>query len=234
MRGPQHAQVVAAKTVIDGSAFPIIADNSFKIPERIKMERGIKFRAGIWVIPSRCYRRSSSIPAGVHDTSNLFYRFKVGDKAVAFPLAAIINRAIRRDFRVDLDSIDAIIPVPLSPHKIELKELHRTRLLAERLGELTSIPVLEAVFLQAPISKRLLIQDEGWTMAQFEKRYLSLLDVAAEVKKLRSVIIIDDVATRGSTLRCMCRALRSVKTDLEILAVTAGQMVLTSTCRSLT
>ena len=94
---------------------------------------------------------------------------------------------------MDLDSIDAIIPVPLSPHKIELKELHRTRLLAERLGELTSIPVLEAVSLQAPISKRPLIQDEGWTMAQFEKRYLSLLDVAAEVKKLRSVIIIDDV-----------------------------------------
>ena len=213
--------------------FPIIADNSFDAPERIKMERGLKFRAGVWVIPSRCYRRNASIPAGIHDTSNLFYRFKVGETALAFPLAAFINRTIRRDDSVDLDSIDAIIPVPLSPHKIELKELHRTRVLAARLEELTSIPVLEVVSLRESISKRLLIQDEGWTMAQFEKSYLSLLDVAAEVGNLRSVIVIDDVATRGSTLRCMCRALRTVKDDLEIVAVTAGQMILTSTCRSL-
>ena len=212
---------------------PIIVDGSFDIPERIKTERGLKFRAGVWVIPSRCYRRNVSIPAGVHDTSNLFYRFKVGDEAVAFPLAAFIDRAIRRDDGVDLDSIDAIIPVPLSPHKIALNELHRTRVLAARLAELTGVPVLEAVSLRESISKRRLIQDEAWTMAQFEKRYRSLLDVVAEVANLRSAMVIDDVATRGSTLRCMVRALRTVKDDLEIFAVTAGQMILTATCRSL-
>ena len=212
---------------------PIIVDGSFDIPERIKTERGLKFRAGVWVIPSRCYRRNVSIPAGVRDTSNLFYRFKVGDEAIAFPLAAFIDRAIRRDDAVDLDSIDAIIPVPLSPHKIALNELHRTRVLAVRLAELTGVPVLEAVSLRESISKRRLIQDEAWTMAQFEKRYRSLLDVVAEVANLRSAMVIDDVATRGSTLRCMVRALRTVKDDLEIFAVTAGQMILTATCRSL-
>lgn len=212
---------------------PIIGDNSFDIPERIKAVRGLKFRAGVWVIPSRCYRRSDAIPALVHDTSNLFYRFKVGDKAVAFPLAAFIDRAIRSDASIDLNTIDAIIPVPLSPHKSALNELHRTRALAARLADLTGIPVLEAVSLRESVSKRLLIQEEGWTMAQFEKRYRSLLDVDAKIANFRSVIVIDDVATRGSTLRCMCRALRAVKDDLEILAVGAGQMILTSTCRSL-
>lgn len=54
-------------------------------------------------------------------------------------------------------------------------------------------------------------------MAQFEKRYRSLIDVAADVANLRSVMVINDVATQGSTLRCMVRALRSVKHDLEIL-----------------
>ena len=212
---------------------PIIVDNSFDMPERIRTERQLKFRAGVWVIPSRCYLRNASIPAGVHDTSNLFYRFKLGDGAVAFPLAAFIDRAIRTDEGVDLHSIDAIIPVPLSPHKIALNELHRTRVLAERLAELTRVPVLNAVSLRESISKRSLIQDEQWTIAQFEQRYRSLLDVVAEVANLRSVVVIDDVATRGSTLRCICRALRTVKHDLEILAVTAGQMVLAGTCRSL-
>ena len=212
---------------------PIIVDNSFGIPERIKTEWGLKFRAGVWVIPSRCYRRNASIPVSVHDTSNLFYRFKVGDEAMAFPLAAFIDRAIRMDDSVDLDSIDAIIPVPLSPHKIVLKELHRTRVLAAQLAELTRVPVLEMVSLRESVSKRRLIQDERWTMAQFENRYRSLLEVDAGVANLRSVIVIDDVATRGSTLRCIVRALRTIKYDLEILAVTAGQMILAATCRSL-
>ena len=212
---------------------PTIVDNSFRTPERITTERGLKFRAGVWVVPSRCYLRSAAIPVGIHDTSNLFYRFKVGDEAMAFPLAAFIDRAIRMDDGVDLDSIDAIIPVPLSPHKIALNELHRTRVLAAQLEELTRVPVLEAVSLRESITKRSLIQDKAWTMAQFENRYRSLLDVVAEVANLRSVIVIDDVATRGSTLRCMVRTLRTVKDDLEILAVTAGQMILAATCRSL-
>ena len=106
-------------------------------------------------------------------------------------------------------------------------------MLAVRLAELTGVPVLEAVSLRESISKARLIQDEAWTMAQFEKRYRSLLDVVAEVANLRSAMVIDDVATRGSTLRCMVRALRTVKDDLEIFAVTAGQMILTATCRSL-
>ena len=212
---------------------PTIVDNSFRIPERIKKEPGLKFRAGVWVIPSRCYRRNASIPKGVQNTSNLFYRFKVGDEAIAFPLAALIDRAIRMDSDIDLDTINAIIPVPLSPNKVALKELHRTRALATQLGELTRIPVLDAVSLQESISKRRLIQDERWTMAQFEHRYRSLLQVVNEIANLRSVIVIDDVATRGSTLRCMVRALRTVNDELEILAVTAGQMILASTCRSL-
>ncbi len=75
--------------------------------------------------------------------------------------------------------------------------------------------------------------DEKRTMAQFEKRYRALLDVAADVANLHSVVVIDDVATRGSTLRCIVRALRAVKADLEIRAVAAGQMILAATCRAL-
>jgi len=75
--------------------------------------------------------------------------------------------------------------------------------------------------------------DEGYTMAQFEQRYIELLEVNEGVEDLDSVIVLDDVATRGSTLRCTTRALRTVNPDLEILTLTAGQMILTSTCRSL-
>ena len=212
---------------------PIITNRSYHLPERIRSESRLKFRAGIWVIPSRCYRRRVSIPSGIHDTSNLFYRFKVGDEALAFPLAAFINRAMRMDGEIDLDSIDAIIPVPLSPKKARMKELHRTRVLAAELSELTSIPVVEAVALKKSISKRSLVNDEGWTMVRFENYYQSLLQVTTEINNFRSVIIVDDVATRGSTLRCVTRALRRRQLDLEIFALTAGQMILKATCRAL-
>lgn len=85
---------------------PTIADNSYRTPERIKKEPRLKFRAGVWVIPSRCYLRNAKIPKGVHNTSNLFYRFKVGDKAMAFPLAAFIDRTIRADPSIDLDVME--------------------------------------------------------------------------------------------------------------------------------
>ena len=212
---------------------PSIGGESFRIPERLSTEDGIVFRAGVWVIPSRCYRRMHTIPRGVHDTSNLFYRFKVGDDNVAFPLAGFIDRAIRCDGRIELDSIEAIVPVPLSPDKARLGEVHRTRALASRLSELTGIPAREVVSLRRPVSKRRLMHDEGWSMAQFERYYLSLLEVDPEVRDLQSVMVIDDVATRGSTLRCIARALRGIREDLEILSVAAGQMILKATCQTL-
>lgn len=212
---------------------PTIRGASFQTPERLITERRVTFRAGVWVIPSRCYRRMDSIPKGVQDTSNLFYRFKVGDENVAFPLAACIDRAVRRDGNIELDCLEAILPVPLSPEKVGLGEFHRTRALASRLADLMEIPVVEAVTLREALSKRRLMQDEGWTMPQFERRYQATLDVDEDVRNLRSVMVVDDVATRGSTLRCVVRALRDVRRDLEVVAVTAGQMILTGTCRAL-
>ena len=79
------------------------------------------------------------------------------------------------------------------------------------------------------VSRDLYVADEG----KFERRYLSLLEVSDSIAERESVIVLDDVATRGSTLQCMIRALRKVNPGLKILAVTAGQMVLMSTCREL-
>lgn len=39
-----------------------------------------------WVIPARCYL-GGNVSASVRRTSELFYRFKVGEKSLAFPLA---------------------------------------------------------------------------------------------------------------------------------------------------
>ena len=212
-------------------SFPIIQSESLSPPERLLREPVAGFVAGYWVVPSRCFLSRDEIPARVQQTSDVFYRFKLGESALGFPLAAALDRALRAA-EIGLDEYTAIVPIPLSPEKSRARELHRTRVLARHLSLLTGIPVVEALGLSASVSKRRMIS-VGYTKVEFERRYRELLTVDGNVQRAGSILLLDDVATRGSTFKSAFRALRSTAPDLEVLPVVAGQMILTSTCSNL-
>ena len=183
------------------------------------------FAPAFWAVAPRsvAYGRESRAVAA---TSELFGRFKVGERNLAFPLALGIRAALRQ---LNAGAFEALVPIPLSPDKAKRGELDRTRALADELRLLTGQRVAPALSLSEPISKRAL----GASAATFEAEYARRLLVDPSVGSLGSVLLVDDVCTNGSTLACAWRALKSAAPSMTIGAVTAAQMTVKSAVANL-
>jgi predicted amidophosphoribosyltransferase len=178
------------------------------------------------VIPSRCYLRAG-LRRGVRHTSELFYRFKLGEEALAYPLALGVFEALRRRGLVEFD---AVIPIPLSPDKIRRGELHRTRSLATELAQLLGTRMHDVLELTAPFSKKAALAS-GIGVHEFEREYYDRLRLQPAARLPNRVLLLDDVATRGSTLRVARRRLLEANPHCQIVAATAGQMILKEVVR---
>ena len=206
---------------------PLIRPADVAVPERVGAEVKNVVSA-YWVIPSRCYLHAEHKPiqTGVRRSSEQFYRFKTGDQNLAYPLALGIFEALRARHLLGED-FDAVVPIPLSPDKEARHEIHRTRLLASELARLLDIKTTELLKLNRPISKRAL----SLAPMYFEPRYAKALEVSGAVMKYKRILLLDDVITRGSTIAVAASRMATANPGLEILAVTAGCMILKSSVR---
>jgi predicted amidophosphoribosyltransferase len=159
--------------------------------------------------------------AAIREASDFFYSFKTGDGRLAYPLARGIFQALRR---VDGRDFDVIVPIPLSPDKAVRGELHRTLAIARELSDFLGSPVLEALTLSEPFSKRA-FRARGGTEVAFEREYGRRLRTTALPNGVSRVLLVDDVCTEGATLRAAWRCLVSSKPNLRGAIVTAGQMI---------
>jgi predicted amidophosphoribosyltransferase len=148
-------------------------------------------------------------------------RFKLGESALSFPLALATYTALAQNAEVDFD---AVVPIPLSPDKAKSGEIHRTLLLARELARLLGTDVKELLPLSEPISKRRL----GLRAEDFEQRYYQVLSVDKAVASIGRVLLVDDVCTYGSTLRCAILRIRELNPQATIVAATGGQMIVKS------
>lgn len=190
---------------------------------------GVKFfYPAYWAIPPRCYLRGDVIASHVHRTSQILRAFKTGNGNLAYPFAKGIFEGFH-ECGASFD-FDAIVPIPLSPDKLAKGEIHRTKLLSDELAKLSGVPVVELLRLTSPVSKRRLLS-QGYTYAQFERRYKSFLSVLDDVENFGTVVLIDDVSTRGGTIRMACEALWERNPDLEITVATATQVIIKKTVR---
>ena len=180
------------------------------------------FAPGFWVVANRSFawNNSGRILPGVNRTTKMFYRFKTGEAALAYPLAKGMVASLAKHKALEAD---AIVPVPLSPEKAAAGEIHRTLLLAQSLSRLIRVPVVQALQLTAPKGKRA-AQAAGKSFAQFRAEYTALLTVDPTLIPMSRIILVDDVCTYGHTLAAVVAGLRNAGVNAVIVASTAGQM----------
>lgn len=208
---------------------PLVREGECSLPHRLGHHLG-KFVPAYWVVPNRCYLhyKKQTIALSVRQSSNLFYRFKTGIGSLAFPLALGIYKSLQKRSFLD---IEAVVPVPLSPDKAKAKEINRTMLLARELAKLLGAPVADVLSLNRPISKHLLRIELGFSAGQFEQEYRNALFVEPRARDLGRILLLDDVCTEGSTLRCAADRILELNPSCEIIAATAGQMIMKAVVR---
>ena len=165
-------------------------------------------------------RTETRIGTEVKDLTRRFTEFKWGEMAYAFPFALSMFEQLRRR---DLLEFDYVVPIPLSPDKAAKGEKHRTRVLARELGRLLAVRVREMLSLSSSISKRRM-QADGYTPAQFERRYREAMQakVPADAERM---LLVDDVMTKGSTAAQALHVLREQRPGAAVVVATAGQMI---------
>ncbi|MCY3791461.1 MAG: hypothetical protein OXH63_22025 [Gemmatimonadetes bacterium] len=140
--------------------------------------------------------------------------------AYAYPFALSMFEQLRQR---DLLEFSYVVPIPLSPDKVEKREKHRTRVLARELGRLLAVDVREMLSLSSSISKRRM-QAEGYSPAQFERQYCQALQAEIPADAVR-ILLVDDVMTRGSTAAQALCAIREQRPETAVVVATAGQMI---------
>ena len=208
--------------------FEIVRAADLRLPSRMRKAPIQTFAPGLWVRPKRQPRYPPSVlRPDINEATNLFQRFKAGEENVTYPLALAAYKALRRRRATQFDGIVAI---PLSPEKKRAKELDRCAGLAREMARLLNAPVFEALSLSSPISKRRMSTDP----ATFERAYAERLEVDRSTlpRGQSRILLVDDVCTHGSTLATAARALAASRPRMEIVAVTAAQMILVESVRN--
>lgn len=199
---------------------PLLNPSHMNVPERLRRSHYEQLVQGHWIVPSRCYYRGPVAPA-VRLMTDRFYDFKLGEMAYAYPFARAIFEQLTQTEQLEFDYV---VPIPLSPDKMENGEEHRTLQLAKELGRLLAVPVREVLELRSNVSKRRMLS-EGSTTVQFEKAYRSALhaEVPDDAQRL---LLVDDVMTRGSTVAMALGRLYESQPTVSVVVATAGQMIL--------
>lgn len=146
--------------------------------------------------------------------ASLIRQFKYGDQPyLAKSLAAMMTQQF---IALDWPMPDLIVPIPISRSRWFTRGYNQSLLLAQHLSEFLSRPVADILkrrsgdYSQAGLSRaaRLRLKDEGFSV----KNSNLIAD--------RTILLIDDVMTTGSTLRC-CGSLLQTYGPTKIYALTA-------------
>lgn len=210
-------------------SLPVIRERNLARPAHLPEDLA-GFAPAYWVIPPRnfIYRSGRTLKDRYRRTNELFMRFKTGERRLAFPLALGMQEALAAR---DLDDVDCVVPIPLSPDKEKAKEIHRTRLLAAELARLLGVPRRELLGLSGPVSKHQFRTERGMSAGEFEREYRKRLVVNDRAADFERILLIDDVCTEGRTLSACVRELRAVNPELDVVVSTAGQMTVRAAVR---
>ena len=121
-----------------------------------------------------------------------------------------------RNIKMQDKDIDYIIPVPIHENKIKSRGYNQSNLLAEQLSKMINIPVLDNVLLRIKETK----SQTKLSFAERQENLESAFKVLNKSKiKGKSILLIDDVLTTGSTASHCSKCLLEAKAK-EVVVLT--------------
>jgi ComF family protein len=101
---------------------------------------------------------------------------------------------------------EVLMPVPLHPRRLRERGYNQSSLLAEKLGELTDLPVLDGCLCRLKDS----LPQARTTSVEERRRNVEKAFICRQGKlQEKAVILIDDVCTSGATLESCAAALKA-------------------------
>ena len=148
----------------------------------------------------------------------LIHRFKFGDRV---NLSSFFSEELFKLYEAHFAAKDitAILPVPLSTHRLKHRSYNQTQLLAEALSRKLSIPVFPQILEKIK-------ETPPQSLLSAEKRRENVKDAYKvtdrKTLKGKKVLLIDDVITTGATVNACTRAL--MRAGIKQVYVTAIAM----------
>ena len=99
---------------------------------------------------------------------------------------------------------DGIIPVPLHRKRQKTRGYNQAALLAKALGEYTEVPVYDKLLLRRKNTKPLKLLNPQERQNNLKKAFI----IAENDVKLKTILIVDDIYTTGSTMDEVARVLK--------------------------
>lgn len=149
--------------------------------------------------------------------SDALYRFKYNGLKCYGEVFA--KEAVKNFYDyMDKRNIDAFVPIPLSTKRYRIRGYNQAEILAEELSKLTEIPVKNVL-------KRVRETNPQKQLNDLERKK-NIKDAFAvkEVDALKSVMLIDDIYTTGSTLDEAAKTLKNEGVSkVHFLTISIGQ-----------
>lgn len=129
-------------------------------------------------------------------------------KDIKYHNKPILGKSLARVFAKELsetnffDGVDYIIPVPLHKSKLNRRGYNQSRFIADGVSEISGIPISEAIKAVRP--------HESQTTQSAEDRRANVNNIFDTDDSMddKTVIIVDDVITTGSTIMSCCDSMR--------------------------
>lgn len=144
------------------------------------------------------------------------YAFKYGGRQEYGAFFGETAARLLRDFLENINP-DALVPIPLSRQRMRRRGYNQAGVLAEEIGKQTGIPVFHDLLLRVKNTSPLKTQNLVQRQNNLKKAFI----IGRNDVKLKTIIIIDDIYTTGSTIDEAARTLKEWGAEKVVFLVMA-------------
>jgi competence protein ComFC len=135
-----------------------------------------------------------------------------------FSIGAFFGKEIGKSLATieEFKTADALIPVPLHFKKEFIRGYNQSFAISIGISEEIEVPV------KSNYAKRVEHTSTQTRKSRFQRwdNVNSIFSIHTSIKKLKHVVLVDDVVTTGSTLEALVRSIKEVAPEIEVSIVT--------------